>query len=348
MEYIKSVKVSTPRLLSCKQNFTGIIAVSLVIIFIFTYVSLSKAQPGTVWDNTSDKNWPPSAYIAHVKSTTDETLQPVYCFSPKSTEQRPLIISLHTWSGDFKQKDRVIDLCIQKDFNYIHPHFRGPNTRPQAGGSDFVIQDIDDAIDWALTNMNVDSTNIHIIGVSGGAHATLIAYMKSKHTIKTFNAYAGIYNLVDWYYESLGRNNTYAKHIVSITSGINDTPNFEEARKRSPFFMHTPTTQRITSTLNLYCGLHDGYTGSVPISQTLELYNKIVKDFDSREQLSLIPLSHIYTLLKRRQLDGRFNEKRKFQGRKIHYERSFKNKVNVLVFEGGHEMPERDSLQFIE
>lgn len=306
------------------------------------------AQPGTDWDDNRSKDWPSGTFVAHVKSTADSTLQPIYCYAVKNTKQRPLIVSLHTWSGDYRQKDPIVDLCIQKKFNYIHPDFRGANTRPEACGSELVIQDIDDAIDWAIRNMDVDTNDIHVIGVSGGAHATLITYMNSKHTIKSFHAFAGIYNLTDWYYESMGRGNSYAKHISAVTSGKNGVPDFDEARNRSPFFMQTPVNLRSSSTLNLYTGVHDGYTGSVPISQTLEMYNKIVKDFDPQEINALIPIEHRYTLLKRRRLKIDLNEQEKFLNREVLYNKSFKNVVNVLIFDGGHEMPAGDSLQSIE
>ena len=128
----------------------------------------------------------------------------------------------------------------------------------------------------------------------------------------------------------------------------NGKPVFDEARSRFPFFMQTPVNQRSSSTLNLYTGVHDGYTGSVPISQTLEMYNKIVQDFDPQEISALIPIEHRYTLLKRRRLKIDLNEQEKFLNGEVLYNKSFKNVVNVLIFESGHEMPAGDSLPSIE
>ena len=105
-----------------------------------------------------------------------------------------LIISLHTWSGDFAQKDPLISKILKEDWNYIHPNFRGFNNKPKACGSKFVVSDIDDAISFALENTNVDSSNIHIIGVSGGGFAIMLSYMKSKHKIRSFSTWVGISN----------------------------------------------------------------------------------------------------------------------------------------------------------
>lgn len=306
------------------------------------------AQPGTEWDSKSKWEWPTSAKVVSIISSIDSSTQQMYYSASSSPHKRPLVLSLHTWSGDYKQRDPVVNLCIQKDFNYIHPNFRGANNRPEAGGSKFAIQDIEDAIDWAIANLNVDTSNIHVIGVSGGAHATLLTYMKSKHRIKSFSAYVGIYNLIDWYHESKGRSNIYAEHIVAITSGNHGLPNFEEAYKRSPIFMNTPIALRAGSTLNLYSGIHDGYTGSVPITHTLNMFNKVVQDFDSKAKRSLVPDEHILTLLKRRKI---YVDDEKpfpnFFGREVIYKKSFKDIVNLIIFDGGHEMPIGDVLMHI-
>lgn len=63
---------------------------------------------------------------------------------------RPLIVSLHTWSGNYEQEDLLIKEIIKRDYNYIHPDFRGPNKTYEACGSEFVIQDIEDAIAFAI------------------------------------------------------------------------------------------------------------------------------------------------------------------------------------------------------
>src|SRR3546814_5859393 len=68
--------------------------------------------------------------------------------------------------------------------------------------------------------------------------------MRTRHTVRSFSAYAGIYNLVDWYYESRGRSNRYANDIVNATSGTNGFPDMEEAKRRSPYFMRTPIENR--------------------------------------------------------------------------------------------------------
>lgn len=68
-----------------------------------------------------------------------------------------MVVSLHTWSGNYEQKDELAIQCIEKDYNYIHPDFRGPNNTFKACGSKYVIQGIEDAISFAIQNGNVDT-----------------------------------------------------------------------------------------------------------------------------------------------------------------------------------------------
>lgn len=304
------------------------------------------AQNDPKWDDTKAKDWPAQAKKVSIRSSVDEKEQSAIFYASPKAGQQPLLISFHTWSGDFMQKDTLINLCIEKGFNYIHPDFRGTNNKPDACGSDLVISDIDDAISWALANTKVDPDNIHVIGVSGGGYATLLTYMRSRHKIRSFSAYAGIYNLADWYYESLGRKARYAGDIAAATSGSRDKLDMEQAKKRSPFFDNKPITDRQNSKLSIYCGIHDGYTGSVPISQSLEMYNKLVSDFNPNARFSMIPEEYIASMVRERSLPGG-GDRGTLRGRKIIYKNHFQDRLSITVFEGTHEMPSGDILAHI-
>ena len=289
------------------------------------------------WDDTQNKNWPMQFKEVNIPCSIDGENQKAMVFISTSKTQKPLIVSLHTWSGDYTQEDPLIKQIMEYDWNYIHPDFRGVNNTAKACGSKFVVSDIDDAISYALENMQVDPDQIHVIGVSGGGFATMLSYMKSKHDIRTFSAWAGISNLVNWYYESLGRKNKYAGHIALATSGDTLSVDIDEAKARSPFFMQTPVENRINSKLFLYAGVHDGYTGSVPISQTIDFYNKVVNDWEVINQESKVS-GAIREILLRQQMLPDFQRNEKLGGRYVHYQNSFQDKVYLTVFEGTHEM----------
>ncbi len=317
----------------------------LIVILLFITQTI-MAQNNPKWDDTEKNNWLEGFNKVEIKSSIDGAGQEAFIHISSGKSPKPLIVSLHTWSSDFTQTDPLTKKIIEEDWNYIHPNFRGPNKTPKACGSKFVVSDIDDAISYMLKNANVDTANIHVIGVSGGGFATMLAYMKSGHHIKTFSAWAGISNLVNWYYESLGRNNKYANDIALATSGKTPEINIEEAVTRSPFFMDTPVKQRINSKLFLYCGIHDGYTGSVPISQTIDFYNKVVADFDKEDSNSKVPAETRETMLRQQNLPGT-KIARKLGDRNIIYQNSFQNKLFLTVFEGSHEMIVDDALNHI-
>lgn len=306
-----------------------------IILFCLVIILPSMAQDPE-WDDTSRPGWPAVFEEVEIPSTADGEIQMAYFYRSTKEGPQPLIVSLHTWSNNYQQRDPLIHEILARDYHYIRPDFRGPNYTPEAAGSPLVASDIDDAIQFALENSNVDRDNIHIIGVSGGGHATLIAYMQSVHPVRTFSSWVPISDLVKWYYESLGRQNRYARHISLATTGSENRMDIQEAISRSPLYMTTPIEKRKNSRLSIYAGIHDGYTGSVPITHALEMYNKVVQDFNPTAMEAMIPEEFIRQMVVTRYVQG--DRKPKIADRDIHFARQFEDKVQIIIFEGGHEM----------
>ena len=294
------------------------------------------------WDDTQSKDWPAACQYVEIQSSLDDEMQPAYFFQAKEDTPRPLVVSLHTWSGDYAQKDTLARMCIEQHYHYIHPNFRGPNNTFKACGSQFAIQDIDDAIAWVIAHAKVDTSEIHVIGASGGGYATLFTYMHSRYPIRTCSAWVPISDLDRWFNESKGRGNKYALHIAQATTGKTnfDENNLyidkDEAIKRSPIFMQTPVENRKTCKLYIYTGIHDGYQGSVPVTQSLLFFNKVVKDFDPLDKDTIIPDRDIFEMLSSQSYPG--GSLGEIGGRAIHYQRQYKDLVRLVVFEGKHEM----------
>jgi len=151
------------------------------IIYFFIFLlsgSLLGQNKSISWDDTLNTGWPADCRIIEIRSSSDGSMQKARFYASASKADAPLIVSLHTWSGDYNQQDPLAEEIIRRGWNYIHPDFRGPNIRPEAGGSDLVIADIEDAINYSLRNSDADPSDVHIVGVSGGGYATLVAYMK--------------------------------------------------------------------------------------------------------------------------------------------------------------------------
>jgi len=283
------------------------------------------------WDDTESKNWPEAFKKVTIQSSFDHSEQPCIVYASNNSKPQPLVVSLHSWSGNYLQTDSIAFDIQRRDWNYIHPDFRGPNNKPMACGSKAAIQDVDDAIQWAVQNLKVDPNEVHIIGGSGGGYLTMMCYMQLIYPAKSFSSWVGISDVEAWYYESRGRGQKYADDILKCV-GDSAVLNAAEARRRSP--LHLPVPKR-NGSLHLYTGIHDGYKGSVPITHTLHFYNKIVAAQNKPEKNALVTQQEILNLVVRQTAERSFAYD--LGKRKVHL---FKKSgpVSITVFEGGHEM----------
>ncbi len=280
-----------------------------------------------------------------IQSSLDKNVQLFYFDKSSDSKPMPLVVELHSWSNTASsQKEILAEQSHAKNWNYILPNFRGVNNHIKACCSEFVIADIDEAIDWALKNMNVDKKKIYVVGNSGGGYATMAMYMKSRHDIRAFSAWSSISDLASWYKESVERNNKYGPEIILCSSpnGIFDE---QKAKDRSPLFWKTPLKKRKESSIKIYAGIHDGYTGSVPISHSIKFYNKLLTDakesnldyFVSNEESKiLLETQSFLTKIPQKMIDNRA----------ILYQKSSKN-ITLTIFEGTHEILRNVALDLI-
>jgi len=114
-------------------------------------------------------------------SSADGLKQPAMFFAPETDEAVPLVVALHTWSGNYRQPyhKAIEQWCINKGWAYIHPNFRGANRRPEATGSELVVKDIVSAVEYAKKSARIDRSSIFLVGTSGGGHAALL--MAGRH-----------------------------------------------------------------------------------------------------------------------------------------------------------------------
>jgi len=287
----------------------------------------------TRFDDTRKTDWDIDFNVVDIKSTLDNSLQKAYFFKSKSSAPKPLVVSLHTWSGNYEQKDDLAALSKKKDLNYIHPDFRGVNWTKDACCSELALTDIDDAIDFAIKNARVDLSQIYVIGVSGGGYATLATFMKSRHLIRRFSAWVPISDLPAWYEQSKITGVKYAENILACTSS-KDSLNIEIAIKKSPIYWKTPIEKLNTSELNIYAGIYDGIQGSVPITHSINFYNKVLKDLPHAESSNYVIDSEKLKLLEHRKALGDFG---KIANRKIFLKKQYGN-LGLTIFEGNHEM----------
>jgi predicted peptidase len=233
--------------------------------------------------------------------------------------------------------------AISKNFNYIFPNFRGINNHIKAYCSAYVISDIDEAIDWAIKNMKVDKRRIYVVGVSGGGYATLAMYMKSRHNINAFSAWVPISDLERWYLESTERKNKYAAEIIACTNEVG-TFDVLKARERSPLHWTTPVKKRKNSIVQLFAGIHDGYDGPVPISHSVNFYNKLLTDIGISDSSKYVSTRELREMIEH-QTFGK-SPRLTIGGRAIYYQKQTEHFM-LTIFEGGHEMLSKEVLDYI-
>ena len=201
-------------------------------------------------------------------SSMDNTLQPALFHRAASAEKRPLLVGLHTWSYDrYNQRDNLLPVAEKYDFHLLLPEFRGPNLvsnpdRLKACGSEFVVRDIIDTIEYAKTQCAVDQSNIFLLGASGGGQAALLTAAFYPEIFKAVGAFVPVCDLKKWseYSEYYGKQ-------VRACCGDSE----EEMQKRSPCNYAAQLTK-----VNLKI-FHGKYDRVVPVEQSIKLYFKMME-----------------------------------------------------------------------
>ncbi len=289
-------------------------------------LSKTEKAPKNGWSEEFDE--------VEIASHSDGYVHKAYFYPSKSKTPKPLVVSLHTWSGDYRQSDPIANFSLAKDLNYIHPDFRGANRTKDACCSCLALQDIDEAITYAIENGNVDKDKIYVIGESGGGYATLSCFMKSKHAIKKFSAWVPISNLVAWYSENIIRNESYADDILGCTQSENGILNEQIAREKSPLFWETPVEKLANTELCIYAGVYDGLQGSVPITHSINFYNKVLSDVGVQDESKYVSDKEKLHLLEHRSSLGEFGM---IGDRDVFLQKEHGN-LKLVIFKGRHEM----------
>lgn len=282
------------------------------------------------WDSTTAIDWPEDFSLVTIPSSADETEQAAYFLKAPFDTPKPLVVSLHTWSGDYSQNDPLAQMSKDAGWNYIHPNFRGPNWTIEACLSEKAIADIDDSIQYAIDNGNVDIANVFVVGASGGGYATLGMYLKTQHRVRAFLSWAPISDFSAWYHQSSSRSSKYAQDILKCTSG-GTVLDEKKARLRSPLFWDVP--EKPKGRLEIYAGINDGYAGSVPISHSILFYNRIAQHLGNQDDL--VAQDDIIKVLTR-SIDDTI-DLGMLRDRKVHYRRGT-DLLLLTIFDGGHEM----------
>lgn len=219
------------------------------------------------------KNWPGSFKEVSIASSVDSSMQKAMLY--RSTKKSsPLVISLHTWGGDWATPDPLAPFVQKADWNYIHPDFRGRNDRPEACLGPAVVSDIDDAIRYGLNELEADERSIVVVGMSGGGHAALGHLLKSSGpSVRIYSVWCPVTDVKAWFYElqSRGINTDRIQSCCCDESSLFDP---DRAIERSPLHMDFGSTQLGEPSILLRAGVLDGTIGTVPFSHSVYFFNQ--------------------------------------------------------------------------
>ncbi len=322
--------------LFAEHSFSKHGAMKPFLLIVLLVASLDAAPQG----------WPGAVLEIKYPSKADNSEQPaLYYKPPESASMRPLLVGLHTWSGDYKQGSSAVyaNWCIEKKWNFIHPNFRGPNRRPEATGSELVVADILSAVEYAKKNGDVDERRIYLVGASGGGYASLLMAGRAPEIWAGVSAWVPISDLAKWHEETTSRKLRYALEIEKSIGGkpTRGSEAEAEAKKRSAI---TYLARANGVTLDINAGITDGHNGSVPISHSLEAFNVLAEPKD-RLGAELIA-EFVKTAKVPEALDGQA-PKDVLYGKKAVLFRRQSGSARVTIFQGGHEIVAQAALQWL-
>jgi len=288
--------------------------------------------------------YPDKVTVVKIPSSFDETVQPALFYSPDNETPKPLLVALHTWSSHYDQGGGEVSYaswCIENNWVFIHPHFRGPNNNPKALGSEYVVHDIEDAVNFAMSNASIDSQRVYLIGASGGGHAALLLAGRKPELWAAVSAWCPIYDIRKWWHEKNLLNNNYARQIEAACGGRPGTSQTvdHEYKVRSPSCW---LKKESNLPIQIATGVHDGRTGSVPFTHALNAFNSLaipgaeltpdqINDFYTSQSAAHLGFSPFFDSL---------------YGRRIHFRKCSGN-TQVTIFEGTHEIIHRAGLNWL-
>lgn len=244
----------------------------------------------------------------------------------------PLVVDVHQWSqnhnGSFGNDRPLADAAREKGWNYIRPELTGPNNTPEGCCSETVMLLLEEAVDYALEHGEVDETRIYLVGASGGGYTGLCALMDGRFDFAAYNLWVPISDLEAWH--RLHTNASYGADVRACTASDGDL-DAAEARRRSPLFMNAPDNLSLPM-INIYAGVEDGWKGSVPITHSINMFNRLAGDLGHAD--ARVSADQTLRLLELQARPGDYASLHAGRGVLL---RSEAANVSLTIFDGVHE-----------
>ena len=219
---------------------------------------------------SASAKWPEEVREVSILSTADGSTQHALFWEAPGQEERPLLVALHSWSGDYRQNTGIPYAigCLERRWHFIHPDFRGVNQCPAVTCSDLAVTDILDAVEFARRHGRADDRRIYLVGVSDGAMVSLHVLAKAPGLWAGVSAWVPISDLAGWHAETKTRGLHYTPQIEASCGGppgVSAAVDFQYWSRSPIHFL----ARAAGVPLDLNAGIRDGHEGSVPISHSL-------------------------------------------------------------------------------
>ncbi len=292
------------------------------------------------------EGWPEEVKSIKYPAGVDGTRQPMLLYTAKAKEKRPLLVGLHTWSSNYTQaggETAYARWCMENDWHFIHPDFRGPNWTPDACGSEKVVQDLVDAVEYMKNNYNVDANRIYLIGASGGGYASILMAARTPDIWAGVSAWVPISDIRAWWEQKSAQKSRYAIDIEKSVGGRPDqsAKAAQECVRRSPL---TYLSRATGVNLDINAGITDGHKGgSVPFTHSLYAFNQVVPEKDRIDPKVIEEFYENQELpasLPKADVDPLYGKK------KVIF-RKISNNTRVTIFQSGHDIVHQAALNWL-
>ena len=281
------------------------------------------------------------------QSSLDATMQPAMFFQPNKTDDKvPLLVGLHTWSWDCFQPSSGEpwgDWCIEQNWCFIYPNFRGPNSTFQSMGSELAVSDIVDAVNYAKNRVNIDLERIYLVGGSGGGYAALLLAGRYPEIWTAVSAWCPIIDLAQWHAECKAVDCGYYSNIEKALGGspVDNPTVAAECKKRSAItYLHNA----VGLPVDINTGIHDGHDGSVPISHALLGFNALAAPEDRLTEQEIESFVKNEAVPEHLQNES---ESDPLFGEHTPLFRRISGNVRITIFEGGHDILSDPSMNWL-
>ena len=259
-------------------------------------------------------------------------------FAPPAAAGGPLLVVVHSWSDGYTQalNTPLAHWAQQVGWGYLQPDFRGRNDDPAATGSDLAVQDVVDAVDYAVATAGVDPGRVYVFGFSGGGMMSLLLAGRRADRFAGAVSWVPVHDLAAWYAYNRDEQpqRHYAGDILASCGGDPTVPGpaAESCAARSPAGV-LPVAAGAGVPVYLGAGIDDDV---VPASDAVLAFNALAAPQD-RLGADVVAAARAGELAPG--LEGRVTTDTWFTDadpRVLHARRSAA--VTLVLFDGGHEL----------